>query len=377
MKKVLIVSMTCGEGHNAIARSISKKLEDKGAKTNIIQLFGYSQKRVERENKSYLWACKYIPKIYDFFWRKLTNTNFGKRDKCSIHKILKKAEENLIKNIVEFKPDIILTVHTYAGVALSNIMRSERWTNLFKNSTPPRTIGFVTDYSMCPYWQCAIGLDEVVVPHKDLIKDMTDRGFKKEQISVFGYPIADKFSLTYNKQECLKKLGLKNAFTVLITNGGNGLGKTLKLVKNIVKHNPDCQVICINGRNKKTKEQIDNYISKNNISTILNLGFVSNIEECMAASDLLVSRPGGNFLSEGACMEKPFVLREKAIINEQINKELFISHNIAVGMNKITDAGKIINQLKNDPKRLKEMSKNSGKFIQKNSVEKIADFILK
>ena len=70
MKKVLIVSMTCGEGHNAIARSISKKLEDKGAKTNIIQLFGYSQKRVERENKSFLKLFiffKFIIGVLKFF----------------------------------------------------------------------------------------------------------------------------------------------------------------------------------------------------------------------------------------------------------------------------------------------------------------------
>jgi len=376
MKKVLIVSMTCGEGHNSIAKSLAKQIETNDAQTKIVQLFDYNKKQVERENKTYLWACKYIPKIYDFFWRKLTNTNFEKRDKCSIHKTLKKAEQNLIKNILDYKPDVVLTVHTYAGVALSNIKRSNRWEEMFKDSTPPKTIGFVTDYSMCPYWQCAIGLDQVIVPHKDLIKDMTDRGFNKNNIYVFGYPINQKFSLNYSKTECRKKLGLKDKFTVLITNGGNGLGNTLKLVKNIVKFNPDCQVVCINGRNEKTKSQIDKYIEDTKTTNILNLGFVTNIEECMASADLLVSRPGGNFLSEGACMEKPFVLREKAIINEQVNKQFFISKNMAVGMNKITDAGKLVLSLKNNPEKLKEMAKAESNFFEKNGIEKIANFIL-
>ncbi|MBQ3047999.1 MAG: hypothetical protein IJD48_03180 [Clostridia bacterium] len=376
MKKVLIVSMTCGEGHDAIARSLSKQIELKGGQAKIVQLFEYDKKRVQRENKIFLWACKYIPKSYNFFWKKLTNTNFEKRDTCSIHKTLKKAQENLIKTLLDYKPDVVLTVHTYAGVALSNIKRSNKWQEMYKDTTPPKTIGFVTDYSMCPYWQCAIGLDQVIVPHKDLIKDMTDRGFDKKNIFAFGYPIAQKFSKTYNKKQCRKNLGIDDKFTVMLTNGGNGVGNTLKLIKNILKYNPDCQVICINGRNEKTKARIDKYIEKSKITNILNLGFVNNIEECMSSCDLLVSKPGGNFLSEAVCLERPLILREKAIINEQVNKQLFISKNMAVGMNKITDAGKLVLDLKNNPKKLKEMSKACQKFFEKNGIENITNFIL-
>ena len=63
--KVLIISMTCGEGHNQIAKALKNALDDKKEEAKIIQLYGFSQKAVTNQNQIFLNACKYIPHLYD------------------------------------------------------------------------------------------------------------------------------------------------------------------------------------------------------------------------------------------------------------------------------------------------------------------------
>ena len=51
--RTLIISMTCGEGHNQIAKAIKRELDDRNEESKIIQLYGYSEKEISRQNKAF------------------------------------------------------------------------------------------------------------------------------------------------------------------------------------------------------------------------------------------------------------------------------------------------------------------------------------
>jgi len=63
IKKILIISMTCGEGHNSVSRALKESFENEGYEAKIIQLYGYNEKKVAFENWQYLFACKYLKGI--------------------------------------------------------------------------------------------------------------------------------------------------------------------------------------------------------------------------------------------------------------------------------------------------------------------------
>jgi len=367
MKKVLIVTMTTGEGHNALARAFSAQLANENVELKTVQLYYYSERRVAFENKLYLTGCKFFPKTYDFFWNKLVNRDPEKRDKLTIHRTMRKAQKNLLNAINLFSPDVILSVHPYASVALSNLREKIKGI---------KTVGFVTDYVLCPYWEAAINLDYVVVTAPWLIEDLKGKGFKEEQIKCFGYPVANKFQNKLPKNEVRKELDLIDRFTVLIMNGGNGLGNTKKMLKNILKEHLPINIIVVNGKNQKSKAKIEKYLRKKNIYNVTNLGFVNNVEKLMNASDVIISRSGGGSVSEAICMGLPMILREKAIINEKLNKIIFINQNMAVGMRKITDAGFLVKDLFTNPAKLEEMTTNEEKFFKKNGIVDISNFII-
>lgn len=45
--------MTCGQGHNMIAKALSEQFDLQGVENKIVQTFNYSQKQVEKENKKF------------------------------------------------------------------------------------------------------------------------------------------------------------------------------------------------------------------------------------------------------------------------------------------------------------------------------------
>lgn len=368
-KKVLIISMTVGEGHNTVSKTIKEGLEKAGHEVQIAQLFGYNQKRLEYQNKQYLNACKYIPRLYNFIWHKCRNLNPEKRDKRYVNKQLKKATEYIKGIIDEFKPSVIISTHNYSNTAVNNLIKAKKLDKKIK------TIAVLTDYCVHPYWETGILCDYVISPHKVANPELIQKGFLPKQIKTLGYPIASKFSNRIDKKTAREILGIEDKFTIMIMNGGNGLGKNLKLIKTLLKSNKDFQIVCVCGRNQKGKKQIDRYIEKNNVKNVITYGFVSNIEQIMSASDCFFSRGGAVSLTEALNINLPIIIRENMIINEEINKRFFIKQGIALGIEKLSEAKPLIEKLIDNPKILKQIEKNQNKFADLYATDKIVKFV--
>ncbi len=366
--KALIFTMTCGEGHNMMAKSLSQAFNEKGVENIIVQTHGYNQKRLDRENKMFLWACKHIPNLYDFVWNKLRKKN---KPMQKLPYYVKDCVDYFNKKIKEYEPDIIVCTHFYASSVLT-YMKNE---NLLNNKVITSTI--LVDFCLAPYWEHSVGVNYVFQPYTNTTNELIEKGFNENQIITTGLPIRQEFFNERKKTIDFKKaLHLNDLFTILIIGGGNGLGNTLKLLKSILKKNLNIQIIVINGKNVKNCKKISNYIEKNKITNIVNLGFVDNVDEYMRASDLLICRCGSSVLSEAVCLGKPFIAREKMILNEKINKKFFINEGCALGLNKITEAGEKIKFVLENPIVYKNMQNNIKKMQRKNPSKIIVDFLI-
>ncbi len=367
--KALIFTMTCGEGHNMMAKALSQAFTDAKVDNKIIQTHGYNEKRIAKENRMFLWACRRIPHIYNFFWNKLRNAN---KKTTKLPYYVKNCLPYFKEQIDLYNPDIIICTHSYASSVLTYMNNN----NMLDKKIITATVLF--DFCLAPYWEHSVGVNYIFEPYEDTRQALIDKGFKNEQIITTGIPIRKEFEQnSQNLSKLREKLNLKNIFTVMNIGGGNGIGNTLKLVKNILNKNKDIQLIIINGRNKKNYNKIQKYIEKNKIDNVVNLGFVDNVDEYMKASDLLFCRCGGNGLSEVIALSKPFIAREKMILNEKINKKYFINLGCAVGIENINEAGKKVKYIKENPQVYKKMIENIKKLKNENSAQKIIDFLIK
>lgn len=365
--RALIFSMTVGEGHNMIAKSLLDAFESAGVEGKIAQTFGFSEREVKRQNQLYLWTCKHIPHIYDYVWNKL---RVADKTTDKLPNYVKKCLPYFLKQIDEFKPDIIVCTHYYASSVIAYMKRKGMLSDKIITST------ILFDYCLVPYMEQSKEVDFVFQPHTNTTEDLKKKGFLESQIKTFGMPIRKEFFEEYNKAELRRKLNLKDMFTVMFIGGGNSLGNTLKLLKNVLQKNDDIQIIVINGKNVKNFKKIENYIEKNNLHNVVNLGFITHIDLYMKACDALISRCGGCGLGETLALKKPFIVREKLINNEKINKKYFMENGCCLGLDKITDAGEKVKLLKTNPALYEKMAKNIEKFTYENPAQAIANFLI-
>lgn len=369
--KVLLVTMTVGEGHNSIAKAIKNSLEKKGVETRLIEQYGYDPDYVARDNRRYLWACKYIPHLYNFVWNRLNKIDYEKRYSNFLQGSIKKCTVFLTDHIKDFGPDAIVCSSHYAAAALCNLKREGKLPENIK------VYSILFDYCLCPYWESSILVDKIFTPADFVDEVLIERGFKKEQIVYTGFPVQDKFNNTLTSLQAKEILNIdEKKFTILILNGGNGLGNTLKLLKYLQKVSYPIQILCVNGKNKKRELKIEKYIKKHGITNIYNYGFVTNVEVFMRASDVIFSRGGGVTITEATDSILPIICREKAINNEKINKEIFIEKGMALGLNKLSESYKKVNYLIENPQKLEEMKKNIEKFRKPNATSEITDYVI-
>ena len=366
--KVLIITMTCGEGHNMMAKALASQFEKHGAQIKIVETYGYDDRKVKSNNAGFLWLCKHIPKTYDFIWNQLRKVNHKK-----FQSSLKRAKDYLEKEINITSPDIIMCTHVFASNAVSQLRLEGK---LDKNITVST---IVQDFCLCPYWEHSSFVDYVFQPYENTTQELLQKGFKLNQIQTFGLPIRDIIKTAgggVNTLDLRKKLKLENKFTVLIMTGGFGLGNNVKLVDNIVKKRLDINIVVMNGRNAKNYAKIEKYCKKHNLNNVYNNGYVDNIAEYMRASDICITRCGSSTVCETIASGLPFIAREKMIINEKITAKLFDDFGCSLKMKKLSDAGTLVEKIYNNPTLLESMKSCVKKYARPHAAENIVKFLI-
>lgn len=365
--RVLIISMTVGEGHNQIAKAVANSLTKNGAEVKIAQLYGYSPKETERQNKIYLSACKYVPHIYEKIWLRTCK----KPIKSYIRGVIKDCESHVLKEIESYRPDAVVCTHNNAGAVVSHLKEAGKIDGKIK------TYSIVFDYCICPYWEYNAGLDYAVLPDDNMIEGMKEKGFKAEQLLPLGLPVDEKYTVKLDKAATREKLGLdRDKFTVALYSGGNCVSSAYKIIKQLLKCKTDIQIVAICGKNKKEYEKVNKLIAKNGLKNVLNYGFCTCLDEVYSACDLVITRGGGMGVTEQINKHIPFVSREKLILNEKINKIYFEKIGLSVPMQKLSDAPKVVDMLAGNPEKLADMAKNAEKFCKPNATADLVNHIL-
>lgn len=365
--RVLIFSMTCGQGHNMIAKSLKESFEDFDATVKIEQFYD-SSKKIKRANNQYFFVCKHFPNLYDKIWNRLRKKNHYKKNKLPF--FARNALKHFKNVIEEFKPDIIVCTHLYASAVISYMKTNEILSKEIITST------ILFDFTLAPYWEYSKNVDYIFQPFENTTRDLKNKGFSDNQIITLGMPVRKEFCLAYDTNQYKDKLNLTSKFTIMLQAGGGGIGKNEELVKKLYYNLKDINIICVNGSNKKSFANIEKFISKTEAKNIYNLGFVNNLYDYMKASDLILTKGGGNGISEILALKKPFVIRENMIINEKINCEFLVKEGVALTANNIDGIIKLCQELKDDNSKLDGLLENISKFSKPNASNDIALFLL-
>lgn len=372
MKKVLILTVTAGNGHNACAKAMKQKLEqEEGVEVRIVDLLkSYSSSfDVWMADKGYNIAIGKFRHMYNFFYNYYYNQSPSKRYRCKAQASAMSTVCGLLREIYTYQPDVIYCVHFYGAIALTDLKLAY--------NVPCKTIVANLDYVNSPFWEGGIGVDYFIVPNEDFIDPTLKIGFKSEQIKPLGLPVNEKFYFELDKIKTREKLGLdKDVFTIMVMFGGGHWGGGYKIFNDLIHclSGRKAQVIMINGRNQRDFDRIARKKFEDNIR-VLNVGFTNEVDLYMSASDVILNKLGGTSATEMINKKLPIIVTDKVSGQERYNLNYLKSKGVAKSFKNKRELKKIIFDLMDNREHLEQMVENSSK-LRRNGIDNLAKFIL-
>jgi UDP-N-acetylglucosamine:LPS N-acetylglucosamine transferase len=158
--------------------------------------------------------------------------------------------------------------------------------------------------------------DGVIAASEDGRRRLVHFGVPDEKITVIGRPVRQAFLNAPPKCEARKLLGLDERFTCLVTFGGEGAGGNPRTaVSALLDCGTPLQVVAIAGRNESLREELWQ-LRPHNDGGLRVEGFVDNMAEYLAASDVFVGKAGPSSVYEALAVGRPVIATGYAGLNE-------------------------------------------------------------
>ncbi len=255
--------------------------------------------------------------------------------------------KKLLKEIYDFKPDIVYGTHFYVGAVLSLLKLAY--------NLPCKTIVSTLDYTNTPFWESSVGIDYLTLPNQEFIAEFVEEGFKEEQLIVTGLPCGDQFMLKEDKLEARKELGLDvDKFTIMVMFGGGYWSGGYKILKKLIKcvKGKDVQIIMINGKNQQDFVKVEKLKNKLKDLKLINVGFTNQIAKYMSATDVIINKMGGLSLTETLNKQVPCIAYSRLPGQELANLKYVQEKGLAKAFKNKKELGQAINSFIDDRKEL-------------------------
>lgn len=271
-----------------------------------------------------------------------------------------------IKFVKQFKPDVVFCTH-YLPVEILDKAR-EKW-----DGTLPLGVCVVTDFEAHALWM-GEAADFYCVAAEETKARLVARGATPENVVVTGIPIAAKFSKPIDVAAVRKRAGLRDDLpTLLVLGGGFGMGPVAEILGELDKVEHDFQTMVVAGRNQELRRELAVHDHKHPTHV---LGFVTNMHELMAISDLIITKPGGLTTSEALALGKPLFILNPIPGQEAANSDFLLERGAAGKVNRVEDLPFRLNQLLGS-KKLVEMGKCARALGRPDAAQDICKEVLR
>lgn len=134
----------------------------------------------------------------------------------------------------------------------------------------------------------------------------------------------DAFGVAADKQALRENLGLAaGKFTVVIAEGGYGIGKMTKICREILKRDLNVNLVAVCGKNEKLYNAMKGWTSGKNCA-FHPVGFTDRMLEYLACADLLCGKSGANVLAEACFFGVPQIVTNNATHIEKFNCKYYV-----------------------------------------------------
>ena len=369
--KVLVLSASAGAGHIRAAQAVERAFHEEGAAREVrhVDTLEYTNKLFRRlYAKAYLDMVNKTPELLGWLYDYLDKPWERERRRLALDKLNTRP---FVKMIKEYSPEVIVCTHFLPAEIVSWLKAKARITS--------RQAIVVTDMDVHAMWLCH-HYEQYFVPLDETREHMLRLGIPPEKLTVSGIPIDPVITVEKDMREMRRKHGLdEEVCTILLSAGGFGVGPIEHLLQSLqeLKHSAQAVVIC--GRNQELRERIERLAagapSTSRVS-INPIGFTTEMDEYMAAADMVVGKPGGLTTSEALAKGLAIVIVNPIPGQEERNSDHLLEEGVAIRCNNLPVLAYKIDRLLDDTERFGAMQAAAKRLARPRAAQEIVTKLL-
>jgi processive 1,2-diacylglycerol beta-glucosyltransferase len=357
--KVLVLSASAGAGHIRAAEAVERAIVEMRVARAVrhVDTLNYTNKLFRRlYSKAYIDLVNSAPEVLGWLYDQLDKPWKNERRRLALDKLNTRPFVKLLK---EYQPEIVVCTHFLPAEIISWLRAKERLSC--------RQVIVVTDFDVHAMWLCH-HYEHYFVALDETREHMTRLGIPPTKLTVSGIPIDPVFAEVKDKQLMRRKHGLlPDRTTILVSAGGFGVGSIEHLMTSLLELKHPAQIISICGRNQEMKQKIDELAARlppDNTVAVKALGYTTAMDELMAASDIVLGKPGGLTTSEALARGLVFVIVNPIPGQEERNSDHLLEEGVAIRCNNLPVLAYKVDKLLDDQTRFKAMQANARRLAR-------------
>jgi processive 1,2-diacylglycerol beta-glucosyltransferase len=316
MSRILILHASVGAGHQRAAEALGLAFAQRQTEQVWVEdTLNYGRGLFRQVYaRSYLEMSEHAPALWSYFYeRSDQNESRRLRDlRALISRIGLTEFDGLIKHR---DPDAIICTHF---LPLNILARRRRSGQLV-----PPLFCVVTDYTGHVFWVYP-EVDRYFVATPLAGAMLARRGVAEAAITVTGIPIDPVIALPKDAERTRQVRQLDRAPVILLMGGGLAVERVRQIALDLLRRDLTGTLVVVAGRNEALQEGLRGLPTSPTLDVRV-LGFVSYVDDLVAASDLVITKAGGLIVSEVMARGTPLVVIDPIPGQEEWNADYVVS----------------------------------------------------
>ena len=258
-----------------------------------------------------------------------------------------KARHNSMDYIKTMNPDIIFTTHFFTQTMAIDARQK------FSMDYPLIALNPDT-FETFPQWDRRG--ESFLVCSELAKKSAIQYGHKESTIKIVPQALRKEFYAVEKNdpKELRKQYNLRpDVFTILMSDGGQGIGKMYQSIRSLLKMDIPLNIIAVCGKNEKLCKKLlklqQKTIAKNSPIQFLIMGFADSMTPFMQMSDLFIGKSGPATMVECLKTDLPVLVVFSANSAERKTANFFIEKQVALSCMRSYLLPKKLEQIINNP----------------------------
>ncbi|MCX6925242.1 MAG: glycosyltransferase [Verrucomicrobia bacterium] len=309
MKKILILTASFGDGHNAAARNLRDAIEliTEEAKVEVLDLFESTYGTLNSLLKqAYQGLVRYAPTVWSGVFSVLDNPALFRRQMDTMGKL----RASLAAVLRDTEPDVVVSTYPVYAHLIQDIYREHA-------ERPFRFITIVTDsISVCSAWYRAPS-DLFVVSNEPTAKVLHDAGILMHRVQALGFPVSPVFANERPVPLAAPRRGDRRKVLYVINTGKAKAGKSLERLLKV----PDLDLTITVGRDASLKAKLSERLREHG-DRVHVYGWTNQMPRLLMSHHLVIAKAGGEMVQEAIAARCPMVINQVIPGQEEGNARL-------------------------------------------------------